>query len=113
MGPFDSPPMGPISSTLTHIVYLLPFLSYLRGSKSGSARPSDPNDTMTNTVPEAPASLSGKNWIPKYDTIKTNEQELNGSGSRTFVVFDAGVMCGALRPETQTQDVSIIRTVPN
>ena len=48
MGPFDSPPMGSYSSLLTHMVCLLPFLSYLAGS-SVSALPSD-QDTMTNTV---------------------------------------------------------------
>ena len=40
-------PWVPITSSLTHMVYLVPFLSYLAGSKSVSARPSDP-DTMTN-----------------------------------------------------------------
>ena len=51
-------PCVPISFTLTHMVYLLPYLSYLAGSKGVSARPSDP-DTMTNTVLEAIASSSG------------------------------------------------------
>ena len=50
----------PISSPLTHMVYLLPFLSYLAGSKRVAARPSDP-DTMTNTTLESIASSSGKN----------------------------------------------------
>ena len=51
-------PWVPISSLLTHIVYLLPSLSHLAGPKSVSARPSDP-DTMTNTALEATASSSG------------------------------------------------------
>ena len=37
------------------MVYLLPFRGYLAGSKSVSARPSNP-DTMTNTALEAIAS---------------------------------------------------------
>ena len=37
----------------------MPFLSYLGGSKSVSARPSDPN-TMANTALDATASSSGK-----------------------------------------------------
>ena len=42
------------------MVYLLPFVSYLAGSKSvQSIRPSDP-DTMTNTSHEAIAASSGK-----------------------------------------------------
>ena len=41
------------------MVYLLPFWSYLAGSKSVSACPSDP-DTMTNTALEAAASSSDK-----------------------------------------------------
>ena len=44
-----------------HIAYLLPFLSYLAGSRNVSARqpvgPGDP-DTMTNTAVEAVASSS-------------------------------------------------------
>ena len=60
MGPFDSPPMGFISSPLIHMVYLVPFVSYLAGSKSvPSVRPSDP-DTMTHTAQEAIASSSDK-----------------------------------------------------
>ena len=54
----------PVSSPLTHMVYLLPFLilSYLAGSKSVSACcPYDVN-TMTNTALEATASLSGNDW---------------------------------------------------
>ena len=62
MGPFDSMPMGTwvpamdafgslpicsyISSPLTHMVYRLPFLSYLAGSKSVSAhQPARPTRT--------------------------------------------------------------------
>ena len=41
-----------ISSILIHMVYLLPFLSHLAGSKSFSARSSDP-DTMANAALEA------------------------------------------------------------
>ena len=58
-------PMQLISSPLTHVVYLFPFLSYLAGSKAfPPARPSvhqsDP-ETTANTVLEATASSSGKN----------------------------------------------------
>ena len=45
-------PWVPICPLLTHMVYLLPFLSYLAGPKGVSARTSDP-DTMTNTALEA------------------------------------------------------------
>ena len=41
MDPFDSPPWVPISSPLTHMAYLIPFLSYLVGSKSVSVRPAN------------------------------------------------------------------------
>ena len=58
MSPFDSPPMVPIISPLT--LYLLPFFRYLAGSRSTSARSSDP-DTMTNTALQAIASSSDKN----------------------------------------------------
>ena len=34
IGQFKRPSMAPINCTLTHMVYLLPFLSYLTGSKS-------------------------------------------------------------------------------
>ena len=54
-----APAWIPISSPLTQMVYLLPFLSYLAGSKSVSVRPPD-LDTMRNTVLEAIASPSGK-----------------------------------------------------
>ena len=54
----------PIGALLTHVVYLLPFLNYLAGSKSVSVRlpilPYDP-DTMTNTALEAIASSNGEN----------------------------------------------------
>ena len=53
-------PWVPIGSPLPHMVYLLPFTSYLAGSKSVSVLPSDP-DTMTNTTLEAFALSSGKN----------------------------------------------------
>ena len=45
-GPSIACPWVPISSPLTHMVYLLLFFSYLNGPKSISTRPSDP-DTMT------------------------------------------------------------------
>ena len=56
--------VGPVigSSTLTHMVYLLPLLSYLAGSKSVSTCPSDP-DTMTNTALEAIVSSNS------YDSL--------------------------------------------
>ena len=40
----------PISSPLTHMVYILPFLSYLAGSKSGSVRPLSGNEWMCQCV---------------------------------------------------------------
>ena len=52
-------PWVPISSRVTHMVYLLPFLSYLAGSKSSSAHPSG-SDTMTNTTLKALTSSSSK-----------------------------------------------------
>ena len=57
-------PWVPISAPLTHRVYLVPFVSYLAGSKSVSARrrPSDVN-TMTNTALEGIASSSGNNRV--------------------------------------------------
>ena len=63
-----------ISSPLTrHVVCLLPFSSYLAGSKSVSARPSvhpsDP-DAMTNTAQEAIASSSGKTVCPTKLMVK-------------------------------------------
>ena len=39
IGPFGSPPMGSYLPPVTHLVYLLPFLSYLACSKSTSIRP--------------------------------------------------------------------------
>ena len=47
-----SPPRVPTSSPLAHVVYLVPFRGYLDGSKSISARPSDP-DKMTITALKA------------------------------------------------------------
>ena len=47
------------------MIHLLTFLSYLAGSKSVSARPSDP-DTITNTALEAIASSSGKTRSAEY-----------------------------------------------
>ena len=46
-------PWFPISFPLTHKVHLLPFVSYLAGSKSYSVRPSNTH-TMTNTTPKLP-----------------------------------------------------------
>ena len=64
-----SRPCIPISSPLTHMVYLLPFSSYLAGSKSFPARPSvrpsdRPSDpaTMKNTALEATTLSSDKKW---------------------------------------------------
>ena len=57
----------PICSLMTYTVYLLPFLSYLAGSKSVYAHPSNP-DTMTTTAIEAPASSSGKNKANSFPT---------------------------------------------
>ena len=51
-------PWVPISFLLTHMVSLLPFLSYLTGSLY--VRPSVLPDTMTNTALEAIAFSSGK-----------------------------------------------------
>ena len=67
MGPFDGArPWVPISSPLTHLVYLLLFLSYLVGSQSVSARPSD-QDTKTNTALEATVRRAAK--INNFVTI--------------------------------------------
>ena len=52
-------PWALISSPLTHLIYLLPFLSYLAGSKGVPVSPSVA-DTMTNAALEAIASSSGK-----------------------------------------------------
>ena len=62
---------------MTHVAYPVPFLSYLRGYKSASVRPYDP-DTMTNTV-EIPlyklslrrAAKTG-NWLSAIGFSKTN-----------------------------------------
>ena len=43
MGLFDSPTMVPINSLLTHMVYLLPFSSYVAGYKSDFVRRSPAN----------------------------------------------------------------------
>ena len=52
----------PIDHTLTHVVCLLPFLSYLAGSNCVSAtRPS--GDTMTITAVEATASSSDNDFV--------------------------------------------------
>ena len=54
-------PWVPISSPLTHMVHLLPFVGYLAGSNSVSARPFDP-DTMTYAALEAtPLHRAAKN----------------------------------------------------
>ena len=57
-------PCNPISSLLTHMVYLWPFLNYLTGSKSVSARPSHP-DTMTNTALVAIATSRAAETSPE------------------------------------------------
>ena len=49
-----------IRSILTYVVYFLPFLSYLGGSKSVSTRLSNA-DTMKIPIPEAIASSNGNN----------------------------------------------------
>ena len=65
-----------IGSPLTHTVYLLPFLDYLAGSKSISARPSDP-DTISHTTLEAIASRSDKKSHQNvYDASTTQFQSL-------------------------------------
>ena len=53
-------PWVPISFPLTHIFYLLPFLSYLAGFKIVSTRPVH-LDMMINTALETTALLSDKN----------------------------------------------------
>ena len=45
VGPFDSAVVG--IYLLTHMVYLLPFLSYLAGSKIISDHPTGPRPTRT------------------------------------------------------------------
>ena len=52
------------------MVYLLSFFSYLSGSKSVSARPSD-QDTIRNTPIEASASSGGKTINLKEDCSQT------------------------------------------
>ena len=59
------------SSLLTHMVHLLPFLSYLAGSKSVSVRP----HTMSNTALEAIASSSGKNRMRNNERDIKNQTE--------------------------------------
>ena len=49
-------PWVPFSSRLTHMIYLLSFVSYLTGPKSASDRPSDP-DMITITALEALAQF--------------------------------------------------------
>ena len=62
-------PWVPVSSLSTHMVYLLPFLSNLAGSKGVffSARPPDP-DTMTNSALEALLPRAAK--ITYYNEIE-------------------------------------------
>ena len=74
-------PWVPISSTLTHMVYLLPFSSYIAGSKSVSVSPSD-LETMTNTASDA-ASSSGKNCLP-------NELQFSRRGSS--MIFESSTL---------------------
>ena len=61
-------PLVPISSPLTHMVYIIQFVSYLAGSKSVSARPIA---TMTSNALEPIASSGGKNesieFAPVFD----------------------------------------------
>ena len=68
IGLFHSSPMGSFLLPLTHMVYLLPFLSYLAGPQKHfrpptrpSVHPSDP-ETMTISVLEATASSCGKKF---------------------------------------------------
>ena len=56
------------------MVYLLPFVNYLAGCKNASARPPSDPDTMTNTVLEATASTSGKNYIQPKDGREKNKE---------------------------------------
>ena len=82
-------PWVPIGSPLTHMVYLLPFLSYLACSKSvsacPSARPSDP-DTTTNAALEAIASSSGKNEASHlrnaWTTVSPLDPRFRGQGAK-------------------------------
>ena len=69
-------PWVPISSLLTHMVDLLPFWSYLAGSKSVTARPSvrssvrrSDNDTMTNTALEAALRRAAKTDVVVFHFI--------------------------------------------
>ena len=76
-------PWVPISSLLTHMVYLFPFLSYLASSKSVSAHPSNP-DTMTNTAQEATAPLSRKLKLVLHNAKpKTRSKLIGGAGENT------------------------------
>ena len=60
--PFDSPHISSCLLPSTHMVYLLPFSSYLPGYKSVSVGPSVP-DTMTDTALEAIVSSSSNQVI--------------------------------------------------
>ena len=69
------------------MVYLVPFLSYFAGSKSISARPSDP-DSMTITDLESTASSSGKN--DKNDNNKNMRNDKNLPGKFGPSVINGG-----------------------
>ena len=63
----------PITSTLTHMVYLLPFLSYLAGFKSVSTYPSDP-DRITNTALEAITLSSSNDSLARRRQVNENNK---------------------------------------
>ena len=85
-------PWIPISSPFTHTVYIVQFLSYLAGSKSVSARPSNA-DTMTNTAPEVTTSSSGK---IKHSHVEHVSTKLGVSFCEVFEENIATGMCACI-----------------
>ena len=91
----------PVSSLLTHTVYLVPFLSYLAGSKSLSglppARPAiRPShlDTTTNIALQAIASTSGNNMSITSDRVIFNYSSVP---MPTTTEFMNRAMCGQVQ----------------
>ena len=80
-----------ISSPLTHMVYLLPFSSYLAGPKSVSSRPSDP-ETMTNIALEATAYCCVE-WQKRILCMITTSQQCDQLKQVIDVVFGTNSQC--------------------
>ena len=113
-------PWVPISSPLTHIVYLVPFLSYLAGSKSVSTRPSDP-DTMTNTALKAFASSNSKNRTDKPEIFPSDLFVCHANWVVEYGLLKVSVaafVIGILKVENQVAEATvipptIIETIPS